>query len=668
MLCTRNRRFFACCATTIFALSALMLGSSCSLRHTERKNIVSNGVADVRLIDFTDSTLVRLNGPWHFWEGELLDPFEVSQRIAVSESPLVKVPSAWDKLSPLEPASSLSTGGTIALEIFLPEGTQSWSIRIPDVHGACAVFINGQKMASIGAVSEKKSGYYPDKSIETPHFSASDGKVLLVLQLSNFSLPQTGTWDSPILGTARAINSARISSSVNTSLTSGAMLFMGLYHLALYLLRRKDKSLFVFALICIFMATRNMMMGERLLMDWFFDTEGGWRAAFVIEHLSVHMCVFLFFVFFKMIFPSEMGKTPVRIVFVLSLVWAVLQLFTPPMISHRFLSWAEIGIFFGGIWILSVNIRALIARREGALIIIAGMVFMVATATNDILLSNGIIEGVYLASFGMFAFIFSQSFFLSRRFANLFIAVERYVGELVTLNTSLERFIPKEMLNFLGKKTIVDIHLGDFIEAKMSVFFLDIRNFTGRSETMTPEENFHFINVFLEQFGPIVRNYGGFIDKYLGDGFMALFPGSADNALKAALMMRGQLEVFNRTPFRAGDEVVRFGIGIHTGFLMLGTIGENLRMDTTVISDTVNTASRLEQLTKTLPCDILLSEETVKDLENPASFYIEKLADEKVKGKKVLLRVHALLGATNENDIDDMSDLEVLDPCEETGS
>ena len=311
----------------------------------------------------------------------------------------------------------------------------------------------------------------------------------------------------------------------------------------------------------------------------------------------------------------------------------------------RFLPLFEYFIFAASLYIIVVIIQALAHRREGAEIILAGSILLILTAVNDILLSNRIIESVFIASYGMFLFTFSQSFFLSRRSANLFASVESHAAELKAINTSLERFIPKEMLDFLEKKTITAVRLGDYIEAEMTVLFLDIRDFTARSESMTPAENFRFINLFLEHFGPLVRSHGGFIDKYLGDGFMALFPGDADDALCAALDMRDNLPIFNSRLQTAGAEPVRFGIGIHTGQLMLGTIGESMRMDTTVISDTVNTASRLEQLNKTLGTDILLSEETIEALRTPDGFRMVKLTEERLKGKSRLVQVYSLTAA-----------------------
>jgi class 3 adenylate cyclase len=392
------------------------------------------------------------------------------------------------------------------------------------------------------------------------------------------------------------------------------------------------------------MSTRNLIMDERILMALFPATQAGWRAAFVVEHLSAHMCVGLFFIFFRLIFPEEMPKWAVGTALAVCGLWAGLEILTPPLFCHRFLPWFEYFILAASLFVFVVIVRAMAKRREGAPIILGGLVLLVLCALNDVLLSNGFIEGMYAASFGMFLFTLSQGIFLAQRSARLFREVESYVAELEEVNTSLERFIPKEMLDFLGKESIVDVGLGDYIEARMSVLFLDIRGFTSRSEGMSPDANFRFINSFLEEFGPLVRKRGGFIDKYLGDGFMALFPGEADDALDSALDMRGGLAAFNERLAGMGQESLRFGIGIHTGALMLGTIGENLRMDTTVISDTVNTASRLEELNKEFGTDILISEETRLALAKPARYSVKPLAESHVKGKSKVIKVYLLEG------------------------
>lgn len=101
------------------------------------------------------------------------------------------------------------------------------------------------------------------------------------------------------------------------------------------------------------------------------------------------------------------------------------------------------------------------------------------------------------------------------------------------INIAYARFVPREFLRFLEKESIVDVKLGDQVQKEMTVLFSDIRSFTSLSESMSPKENFNFLNSYLKRVGPVIRNHNGFIDKYIGDAIMALFPDSAQDAMNA---------------------------------------------------------------------------------------------------------------------------------------
>ena len=204
----------------------------------------------------------------------------------------------------------------------------------------------------------------------------------------------------------------------------------------------------------------------------------------------------------------------------------------------------------------------------------------------------------------------------------------------VKLTESYSYFVPKEFLEFLEKKSIIDIKLGDNVQKEMTILFSDIRSFTMLSERMSPQENFNFLNSCLSRIGPVVRNNGGFIDKYIGDAVMALFPGRAEDAVHAAIAMQNVIRTYNRNRENTGYEPIEIGVGIHTGVLMLGTIGEERRMEGTVISDSVNLASRLEGLTKLYGASIIVSSHTLKSLEKASDFASRFLDRVQVKGKK----------------------------------
>ena len=200
-------------------------------------------------------------------------------------------------------------------------------------------------------------------------------------------------------------------------------------------------------------------------------------------------------------------------------------------------------------------------------------------------------------------------------------------------NKAYSRFVPREFLSFLGKETIADVQLGDQVQQEMTVLFSDIRSFTQLSEKMTPAENFRFINAYLSKMEPVVKAYKGFIDKYIGDSVMALFPNGADDAVCGAIAMLQTLETFNEERTTRGEEPIAIGIGIHTGVLMLGTIGGENRMDGTVISDAVNLASRVEDLTKIYGASLLITEHTYNKLVDVNEYSIRLIDKVKVKGK-----------------------------------
>ena len=200
-------------------------------------------------------------------------------------------------------------------------------------------------------------------------------------------------------------------------------------------------------------------------------------------------------------------------------------------------------------------------------------------------------------------------------------------------NKSFSRFVPHEILKFLKKRSILEVGLGDHTQIEMSILFADIRSFTRLSESMTPEENFKFLNSYLNRMEPAVRVHHGFIDKFIGDAIMALFERSADDALEGAITMLQILALYNEDRASSGYPPLEIGIGINTGSLMLGTIGGHYRMEGTVISDAVNVASRLEGLTKFYGTPLLITEATFRSLKEPTRYKARFIDQVQVYGK-----------------------------------
>lgn len=218
------------------------------------------------------------------------------------------------------------------------------------------------------------------------------------------------------------------------------------------------------------------------------------------------------------------------------------------------------------------------------------------------------------------------------------------------LHEATKKFVPNEFIRSLGKEALTDVKLGDLAEKIVTVLFTDIRDFTSLSEKMTPEENFHFVSSFNARLGPIIRSHNGFINQYLGDSIMAIFPANANDALTAAIDMQKAVHTLNKERAESGLTPIKAGIGMHTGSLIMGITGDEHRLDACTISDTVNTAARIESLTKYYKSPLLLSQETFQEIDSPHDFHIRHLGAVRLKGKNKLLNIIECFDGTHSND------------------
>jgi adenylate cyclase len=205
------------------------------------------------------------------------------------------------------------------------------------------------------------------------------------------------------------------------------------------------------------------------------------------------------------------------------------------------------------------------------------------------------------------------------------------------LKNSFQRFVPNEFLKNLKKNSILEIQLGDSTECKMCVLFTDIRGFTELSESKNSETVFKFLNDYLQKMEPIIKKYNGFIDKFIGDAIMAIFTEEEDAVLAAIEMLNSSL--LQDLPNHSKLDI---GIGIHSGDLILGTVGSPSRLDTTVIGDTVNLASRVESLNKIYGTKLLITEDVYVKL-NSKNILIREIDSVIVKGKKKAVSIYEIL-------------------------
>lgn len=226
------------------------------------------------------------------------------------------------------------------------------------------------------------------------------------------------------------------------------------------------------------------------------------------------------------------------------------------------------------------------------------------------------------------------------------------VTDLVELNKTFARFVPVEWLGFLDKSSVSDMQLGDHISKKMTVMFSDMRSFTSMSEQMTPKESFDFINEYYHLISPPVKRNDGLIVKYLADGVLAVFPDSADHAVAAGLQQLRAIKRYNSARVQAQLEPVSIGIGVNTGPMMVGLVGDVDRIQGDAISDAVNLTARIEQLTSFYGASFLVTDETRQGLSAHHTHHVRFVDKVRVKGKSDPLELFEIFDEDDPAQID----------------
>jgi class 3 adenylate cyclase len=215
----------------------------------------------------------------------------------------------------------------------------------------------------------------------------------------------------------------------------------------------------------------------------------------------------------------------------------------------------------------------------------------------------------------------------------------------VRLTEAQSRFVPGQFLASLERPDIGNVELGEYVVKEMSVLFTDVRGFTTLSEQLHPKDVIVLLNRYFERMEPWIRTAGGFIDSFAGDGVMALFEVGPDHAVDAGIGMCHALDGFNEEWRPHGQPELRVGIGLNSGPLVLGTVGAHGRLQCTVIGDTVNAASRIEQLTKTYGSRFLIGQQSVERLSDRGRFSLRELDRVAVKGKTRAFDIYEVLDA-----------------------
>ena len=398
-----------------------------------------NGVLDLRRWNFDKDGPVELTGEWEFYWSAHLAPEDFADSAKPQKTGLIKVPSVWNGYPVAGKKLSGDGFATLRLKVLLGEAPSSMALKIMELMTAGTVYINGKAVATVGYPGRDKQSSIPEWRPLVLDFDTTATPLEVIFHISNFHHREGGI-DRPILlGEESRIREIVVKKRGFELFLVGSLFIMGLYHIGLWTLRRKERSTLIFGIFCLNLTLYALFTGEMHFVHLF--PNASWQLVVKLIYSSFYFSVPLFFMFIYSLYPQETNMRWVRIVQLLCILFTALLIFSPPRVFLPTVRIYHLICLVQGLYITYVLISAYRHKRAGAGMFILGFAVLFAAAINDVLHSNRLIVTTELAPFGLFVFLFSQAFLLSQRFSGAFSTVERQRAVLSQTNRAYSREI-----------------------------------------------------------------------------------------------------------------------------------------------------------------------------------------------------------------------------------
>lgn len=402
-------------------------------------HVASNGVIDLRSWRQDEYPTVELNGDWGFYPMQLLSPQNLA---GTSSDPAqtVQVPGAWhwgkDKKGEPFPRQGYAT---YSLTVLLPDNTPELALKLIDVTTAYDLYVDGVLLHSVGRLGKTPETSVPDFKrglVVLP--KSSNNRHLIVLQVSNFHYRSSGPTKAMVIGPMQNVvdlNDLILGYGIFLASSIG---MIGLYHLGLFFVNRRDDSTLYFGLFCLAIVLRILSTDERYITQLLPHL--GYVNLIRIEYGSFLVAAPAFAAFIGRLVPECSPTWMVRAVIYAGLVFGVGVLVTEPRVFSEWLPLLQLYLVLCCSFCFYILASAVVHKHEIARGFFFGFLILALAVFSDILVSLGLLHTpFYLAGAGLVCFIFIQSYALSMRSAQAVKSIEQLTGELEVYSADLEK-------------------------------------------------------------------------------------------------------------------------------------------------------------------------------------------------------------------------------------
>ena len=407
----------------VLSLSWLLLPGACrmaALPKTAPEAV--GGLLDLSSWDFKTDGPVNLNGEWEFYWMQHLDPRDFVRSNPPSRTGFIDVPGYWNGYEVNGKPLSGVGYATYRLRVRLGPSNRNLALRLLEISTAYSLYLNGEKVGTAGVAGNNRQTTTPRYNVQIVDFTVESTPLEIILQVSNFHHRRGGIWEVVQLGREQDIRGLQEGMVGLDLFLFGSILIMGIYHLALFCFRRKERSTLYFGIFCFLVLVRLLTTGERYLLHLFPSIS--WALMVRLEYLSFYLAVPAFILFMRSIF-HDFSRRILMLTAGLAAGFSCVVVFAPPRIFSLTLNAYEILTLVLAGYGLYVIIRALPQKKVESLVFLCGFIILSLAMINDMLHVERVIETGFYAPFGLFVFILSQASLLSFRFSNAMTTVEQ---------------------------------------------------------------------------------------------------------------------------------------------------------------------------------------------------------------------------------------------------
>jgi diguanylate cyclase (GGDEF)-like protein len=424
----------------------LFLLGGCSSQPTVIEHKAENGHLDLTQYHLKNE-IIPLDGNWAFYWHQLLEPDRIDQG---SLSAYVPFPSSWNKY---ESAGEKIPGpGYATYQLnFTASENEILALKIPKVRTAYKLFVNGELVASAGTLGTTQEAMVPQYLPQIIAFEALAGENQVVLQMSNFYMSSGGLLNSILLGGETQLLALRYNGLAFNLFLFGALLMMGVYHLALFFFRKKDRAPLYFGLFCLLVAIRTLMIGESFLYFAWPDLD--FVISRKIQTLTYYLGVPLILMFFNAILPHYFHARLTRIVTIISIAYTAIVILAPTNIYTAINPLYQIWTICLIVYLFTMLIKIARHREKNSGLIILGGLTLITTSLIDIVTLSPwindswpplfimIFQGDANSSTGQLIFAALYSLLLAKTFSES-LEYRTVMGEkLAEMNTHLDELV-----------------------------------------------------------------------------------------------------------------------------------------------------------------------------------------------------------------------------------